>query len=177
MTIENPLAFSFIMQDDIYLLPQDKTAFADKPAVAAIPEPVEIIIPVVETQSISFNYLGGHKKNFLIIVHYPGLEFMDEKHLTALENTLKRLEYSLDDTAIFNIAKHAAVTFEQLEKFFNPKKLLIMGATSLPVGIDQLSLNSVKKASNRDALFTFSFDEMMTSNENKKVFWEQIKQL
>jgi hypothetical protein len=28
-----------------------------------------------------------------------------------------------------------------------------------------------------NTLFTFSFDEMMNSNDNKKAFWEQMKQL
>jgi hypothetical protein len=172
--VENPVAFSFIMQDELYLLSKDKAAYETK----VLPEPVvEMLpLPVLETVEVKFNYLGKHKKKFLIIVHYPDLEFMAERHLAALESTLKRLEVSLDDTAIFNRAGYADVSFEQLNAFFTPQKLLILGANALPAGIEMLILNKPHSLNDCRTLYTFGFDEMMESNENKKAFWEQMKQ-
>ena len=171
MKIENPLAFSFIMQDEIYLLNKDRQMYAaglSAPAIAA---------PVLETPETRFNYLGKHKKRFLILTHYPGLEFMAENHLAALESTLKRLEFSLDDVAVFNLASSPDVTFEHLSVFFKPQLLLILGQSALPGGIGALELNKRLRLNSCTTLFTFSFNEMMESNENKKAFWEQMKQL
>jgi len=177
--IENPAALRFIMQDEIYLLNKDKMLYpADEaPLTIEAPQTVETSVIIEETLPVSFNYLGGHKKNFLVIVHYNEPEFIDEKHLTALESILKRLEFSLDDVAILNRANYADAPFEILTDFFKPKKLLLLGKNALPAGIMPLTLNTPRQLNNFNALYSFSFDEMMDSNENKKAFWEQMKQL
>ncbi len=167
MKIEDPIAFSFIMQDELYLLNKDKIAANVNPA----PQ------PVIETEAANFNFMGGNKKNFLIIVHYPQQEFIDEIHLTALESILKRLDFNIDDTAIFNKAKYANVNYQQVTDFFKPQKLLLLGKRSLPGGIEPLTLNKPRRLNDCSTLFSFSFDEMMDNNENKKAFWEQMKQL
>jgi hypothetical protein len=167
VNIENPAAFSFIMQDEIYLLNKDKIEYG-KPMA---PE------PVITTPELSFNYLGGNKKNFVVVVHYPELEFIAESHLTALENVLKRLEFSLDDIAILNKAKYDDVTLAGLTDFFKPAKLLLLGSNALPADIEALTSNQPKQIKNCTVLFSFSFDEMMDNQEYKKAFWEQMKKL
>ncbi len=173
MKVENPAAFSFILQDDIYLLDADKLTCSVPKAEPVIETPVIKI----ETPPIKFNYLGGHKKNFLVIVHYPSKEFIEENHLTALENVFKRLGLSLDDVAIFNRANYSDFDFKKLMGYFKPQKLLLLGKLSLPGGIETLTLNKPQKLGDLQTLYSFSFDEMMDSNENKKAFWEQMKQL
>ena len=179
MKIENPAAFRFIMQDEIYLLNKDKIIYHtyESPLTIEPAQTVETVATIEETLPVSFNYRGGHKKNFLVIVHYAESEFINEKHLIALESILKRLEFSLDDVAIFNRANYRDVSFEILTDFFKPKKLLVLGENALPAGIGMLPLNTPRQFDNYNALYSFSFDEMMDSNENKKAFWEQMKQL
>ena len=167
MYIENPIALRFIMQDELYLLNSDKVLY-DAPAAPH---------PIAETLAVSFNYLGGNKKKFLVVTHYPDQEFIPDKHLAALENILKRLDFSLDDAAIFNIARHSGLAFEHLNNFFKPQKLLLLGANTLPEGMEAPAFNKTAALNNCSTLFSFSFDEMMENNENKKVFWEQMKQL
>src|ERR1700722_13021835 len=103
MNVENPLAYSFILQDDIYLLDADKQSLKKKeqplPETVLVKETPESTL-VKETPEPIFKYLGSYKKQYLIIAHYPDSDFMAETHLTALESTLKRLGYALDDTAI-----------------------------------------------------------------------------
>ncbi len=167
MKVENPIAFSLIMNEGLYLLDKDKTL----PAPDTAPPPVE------EKQPDNFNFMGGNKKNFLVIGYYPELETIEDKHFIALDSIIRRLGYSLDDTAIFNIAKYTGATIQQLTDFFKPQKLLLLGRQALPVGIGQLTLNKPQKLNNCQTLLSFSFDEMMENNENKKAFWEQMKQL
>jgi hypothetical protein len=185
MNIENPIAFSFIMQDDIYLLDKDKLTYSTQTVTKPdniLAEPEQEYAPaptitIAEPQSFSFNYLGGHKKNFLVIVHYPEHNMMHDKHLAALESTLTRLGFSRDDVAIFNRAKYLDAEFTTLSDFFKPQKLLLLGKSSLPAGIGAFELNKLSQSNGYPVLLTFSFDEMMDSLENKKVFWEQMKQL
>jgi hypothetical protein len=165
--IENPLAFRYILSDDVYLLNNDKSQF--------------INIAVEETKSeppaLNFSYLGGNKKKFLVIVHYADAEFMNDQHLNALENTLKRLNFELDDVAIFNISGNNGFGFEAIEGFFKPQKLLILGKNTLPAGDEKLPFNNITTVENCRTLHTFSFNQMMDNTENKKTFWEQMKQL
>ncbi|ASU32145.1 hypothetical protein [Mucilaginibacter xinganensis] len=186
MNIENPTAFSFIMQDDIYLLNKDKEAYSapagSNPANAvAEPEPeykrTVSVPPVAEPEPATFHFLGGHKKNFLVIVHYPEHDYMHEKHLAALESTLTRLGFSRDDVAIFNRAKYLDAEFAALAGFFKPQKLLLLGKSSRPAGLEAFELNKLLQLNGYPVLLTFSFDEMMDSVESKKAFWEQMKQL
>jgi hypothetical protein len=164
--VEDPNALRFILQDDVYLLEEDR------PQYNTAPKP----LPVVETPPVNFNYLGSNKKNFLILVYYPGHEHIADDHLAALESVLGRKSHNRDDVAIVNIAKNDG-RFELLKTYFEPKTLLILGQEAMPVDMKKAGLNTVEKHDDITALFTFSFDEMMNSTENKKAFWDQVKTL
>jgi DNA polymerase III psi subunit len=198
--VDNPNAFRFIMPDELYLLPQDKVAppapeIAEPvaaavepviaPQVAATVEPVNTTqaAPVTEapqpikTTGPAFNYLGNNNKRFLILVDYPNEEFIAAAHLAALENILKRKELVLDDVAILNVNKYQPVTIAKIAELLKPEKMVIMGKDALPQGIGNLVLNTPVQGRKTNVLYSFSFDEMMSSNDNKKAFWEQMKTL
>ncbi|HTH81661.1 MAG TPA: hypothetical protein VL490_01925 [Mucilaginibacter sp.] len=189
MIVENPAALRFILQDDVYLLADDKNQPPQMPAqpLAEVPalhvaettvEPVAKApaLPVTEMPVAVLNYSGKHKKAFLILTHYPEHEFIADEHLAALENILKRKDHTLDDVAILNMAKNTITGIEQLVTYFNLQKLLILGDKALPP-MDPLTLNQPKNMNGYIAMYSFSFDEMMSSTENKKAFWDQMKNL
>jgi hypothetical protein len=134
-------------------------------------------ITLTETPAVQFNYMGGNKKRFLIITHYPTEDFIAADHLAALQNILNRKGYGMDDVAILNKATAAATAVTDLVNYFKPEKLLILGAAAVPAGMGVPPLNQPKKMKNGVLLHSFSFDEMMTSTDNKKAFWEQMKNL
>ncbi len=196
--VDNPNAFRFIMPDELYLLPQDKVAPlvpATAEPVAAALEPViapQVAAPVepvntrqaapvtevpqpIKTPEPAFNYLGKNNKRFLILVDYPNEEFIASAHLAALESILKRKELALDDVAIMNVNKYQPVTIAKIAELLRPEKMVIMGKDALPQGIGNLILNSPVQGRKTNVLYSFSFDEMMSSNDNKKAFWEQMK--
>jgi len=180
MRIENPAALRFIIDDDLYLLNKDKQAALAPSKSPPVGETSHLPAQEpgnAETAAVEFKYMGGNKKNFLIMIHYADKEFMDDAHLAALENILKRLELYIDDVAILNVANHNAITLEEATNYFNPQKLLLMGQKALPQNMAAPVLNQPKQLQNCHALYSFSFDDMMSSNENKRVFWEQMKTL
>jgi hypothetical protein len=164
--VEDPNALRFILQDDIYLLNEDKPAYSA--AVATT--------PLIKTQQVVFNYMGQNKRNFLVLVHYKQFEFMKDEHLQALESVLSRKGHSREDVAIVNLAKHDGTNFDQLTSFFEPKTLVVLGKKALPSGLKAPGFNQVEHIG-IPVLLTFSFDEMMTNTDNKRAFWEQVKNI
>ncbi|RFZ81779.1 hypothetical protein DYU05_18330 [Mucilaginibacter terrenus] len=181
MKVDNPLALRYLLQDDLYLLPADKVAKPAPVAQQPVPdvqkseEPEESPLPL-QTPVVKFNYLGSNNKRFVILVNYHNEEHIAAQHLTALTNILKRLEHEIDDVAILNTHKQA-VTMENLVSNLEPKKLLVLGKAAMPVELAMLQLNKPATHNNIKTLYSFSFDEMMDSNDMKKAFWDQMKML
>ena len=190
MIIDNTAGLQYLLSEDIYLLKQDMDNLDDitvEPApvteepiiVAAKPEPVITEQPVIvaEAPALYFNHLGSNAKQFLILCHYPGNDQMDEKHLEALKSALSRKELALDDVAIVNINKHATATISELNEYFKPARLLLLGAPCLLAGWDKLALNELTNLGGIKTLYTYSFTEMMGDRDKTKAFWEQMKVL
>jgi hypothetical protein len=173
--IENPVALSFIFDEEVYLLNTDKQYYT----TLAEPETSiqeNVIESVPSKPVVDFKFWGGNKKNFLVISSYRDEEFINGAHLTALENTLKRRDLLPDDIAIFNISNFSGTTIDELQARFKPQRIMILGKDISVGGLDGLTFNSICNRANCSVLYTFSFDEMMNSNDNKKAFWEQVKQ-
>lgn len=198
MNIDNPAALHFIMQDDIFLLKSERELFGKEAVAEAVaahaenksqapvveqtppPKVTEPVSPVLQQpvkQLPVIKYRGNNKSGYVVLVHYPSAEWMHEAHLTALENTFKRKGIEPAEIAIINMATQSDITFELFTEQLQPKKLLLMGKESLPPGIAAVKFNQLHQLADCTALYTFSFGEMMDSNENKKIFWEQMKVL
>lgn len=165
MKVEDTNALRYILQDELYLLDEDKNLYNETKAFA----------PEIKTPAPSFNYLGSNKKNFLILVNYPDREFIQDDHLVALEKVLSGIKHTRDDVAILNLEKNAGAAYAQIADFFKPQTVVILGKQALPQGLSGLDFNTIAALDGGKALLTFSFDEMMTNIDNKKAFWEQIK--
>jgi hypothetical protein len=165
--VEDTHALRFILQDELYLLDEDKSLYSGTP----------ITQPEIQTQQPVFNYLGSNKKNFLVLVSYDEHEFMQDEHLAALESVLGRMGYTRDDVAILNLPKAGSAIQEDIVAYFEPKTMVVLGKNAIPAGTVNLKFNGIEVSGNTKVLYTFSFDEMMTDVANKKVFWEQVKNL
>lgn len=140
------------------------------------PAPISPSLQHAAKQAPAIKYRGNNKNGYVILVHYPATEWMHDAHLTALESTLKRKGIEPADTALVNTA-NGNFTYDEFITQLKPQKILLMGKESLPAGIPAIQFNQLQQLANCTALYTFSFGEMMDSNENKKIFWEQMKML
>ena len=173
MKVESGQALRFILQDEIYLLNEDKLNYANpdnQQAPAPQPQPETV------TPKPVFNYLGTNKKHFLVLTHYADRDFIADDHLAALESVLSRKNHSREDVAILNIAKSNA-EYSELISHFKPQTILVLGQEAIPTGINQPKFNQVEKREGIIVLYTFAFDAMMSNVDNKKAFWEQVKSL
>ncbi|HTI58870.1 hypothetical protein [Mucilaginibacter sp.] len=167
MKVEDTNALRYILQDELYLLAEDKDLYNE----------TKVFAPEIKTPPPAFNYLGSNKKNFLILVNYPDREFIQDDHLVALEKVLSGIKHTRDDVAILNLAKNDSVNYEQIAAFFKPQTIVILGKPALPKGMGDARFNAIETLDGAKALLTFSFEEMMTNIDNKKAFWEQIKNI
>lgn len=197
MKVENPAAFRFLLEDELYLLNADKmlydkiaepeptTAESSSPVIEQItPGPATTSPslaaepqPVIQTPVAEFKYMGQNLKNFLVLTNYGADEYINAGHLTALENILKRKGLGPDDVAIFNLAKYSETKFSQLKPFFKPAKVLVLGGDALPQDIKVLKPNKPVTSNGITVLYTYSFEEMMDNVDYKKTFWELVKTL
>ena len=183
MKLDNTLAqLHYFLQDDLYLLKTDQEGYRNPqaqpvPTAATTPEITIADSPVItkQTPATTFKYLGDNQKHFLVLCHYPDVEYMADAHLTALISTVTRLNYTQPDLAIVNLAQYPTTDWQQLADFFEPQKLLVLGSNAQPNGLPKLVQNETDQADGCMALYTFSFDEMIGQKENTKAFWNQIK--
>lgn len=172
-----PGQLTYFLPEELYLLKADKEFYSKPTARTEAPPAEQPATAPIETPGPVFKYNGGNQKNFLILTHYPGTDFISEAHFTALTSTLGRLNFTMDDIAIVNINHSPNHTWNQLVEYFKPQKLMVLGEAALPPNNPPLSLNEITEAAGYRALYTFSFDEMMGQKENTKLFWNQIKTL
>jgi hypothetical protein len=190
-----PAQLRYFLPEDLYLLSADKPVYQQAETQAETTA-AEVIIEAPATPSIdtaanttaatpaaietetpapAFKYTGLNQKNFLVLCHYTNGPQMPDAHLTALINTITRINFTQDDLAIVNLAQYPQATWLQFLSFFEPQKLLVLGTDALPAGLLQLTQNQIQQTGNCQALYTFSFNEMMGNKENTKAFWNQIK--
>lgn len=169
MPAESPATYSYLFQEELYLLDKDRAAYSSPVNVPAA------TITAIETPQTVFKYFGANKKQLLVLVHYPDAEYMDIAHRAALDSTLKRLNIDpAEDAALLNMANcNAAIT--ALKDYFRPSKILVHGMEALPGGLSP-AFNQLCEIDGCRVLYTHSFRDMMNNNEYKKAFWEQIKQ-
>ena len=110
------------------------------------------------------------------MTYYPNNDFIADDHMAALEAVLGRKNHTREDVAILNLAKNNS-EFTELLSHFKPQTILALGQQAIPSGINQPKFNQVEKRDGITLLYTFAFDAMMTSVDNKKAFWEQVKSL
>ena len=164
MKVEDPAAFRFIINEDIYLLSHDKEHQSKK------------VVKEAESVPFSFNYEGKNSKNFLILTYYPNQEAISAPHFAALQAILLRKGYQPDEVAILNIALNNA-DVNAITGYFNPEKLLILGEKAIPGGMPAPQFNRLQPVAGCNILLSFCFDDMMENTDNKRAFWEQMKSL
>lgn len=173
MKVETPSAFRYFFHEDVFLLDKERQLFD---GTATLKAPLETAPePASKPEPVNYRHLGNNLKAFLILVCYPNNEFIPPDHLAALEATLKRKEYTINDVAIVNVHTYADASIEDIKTFFEPEKIMIMGQRTAPKGLTEAPFNKPAQLGGIMVLVTHAFDEMMNSNEHKKAFWEQVK--
>jgi len=160
----DPIALRYLMTETIFGVATDGMTKATVETRPEASEPESARIPSPPPQ---FSFYGKNKRHYLFLTEDKQHEWMSEPAMGAFIKTLAALRLTTDDVAVLNVAKLAELpSIDDLSLFFSPKVVICLGVA---VGAaEQEGLTVID---------TYSFDEMLTDAEKKRLFWTTIKPL
>lgn len=176
----NVNALRFLMNEDLYNLGDSVQSeiqtpipenSLNKPAIPEpTPEPQE-----EEIKKISFNYLGENNRYFLIIIDDKTHTELNTPHKEMLMKIMAAKKLEIRDLAILNIAKYPQANFEQLKSFFSCNRITLFGIDPQKIGLPSMAANQPGKHLDVKIFATFGLEEMSTSTDKKREFWNVMK--
>ncbi len=140
------------------------------------PEPVTPE-PAKEDAPPIFNYLGENNRYMLLLVNSPGENIMPAKELEALQSILQAKKLDLKDVAIVNHTHYSSLLFQQLREYFACSTLVLFGVNPQHLKMPDFPPNVITPYEGIKVLSTYSFAEMLGSNDKKRAFWNEMKKL
>ncbi|MEJ0105464.1 MAG: hypothetical protein WDO19_24170 [Bacteroidota bacterium] len=137
---------------------------------------IETDEPLIAAPQIQF--LGGNKKNILILVNYEKLNYLPDEELTFLTSMLGACKLNLADVAIINLDKIPAPSYKEILDQLNGNILLLFGTDpsrlNLPVSFPHFQVQSFNKYT---FLYTPSLDEMKNDKILKSKLWVCLRRI
>jgi DNA polymerase III psi subunit len=138
----------------------------------AITDTKENKVPV---ESISFDYLGGNNRFFLLLVHSPNEKYLEKQHLDLLLKILQAKGLEQEDVAILNTANQPPCSFEDLQTFFACAKICLFGIAPATLGLANTASNEPFIHEGVRVLATFGLSELAQTQHKKVAFWNVMK--
>lgn len=177
----NPASLRFLMSEDIYALNEPEiiqqpvnSLTEEGKAEEAAPAAPEAIAP---SQSIAFDYLGENNRYILLLVNSAGYSFLPPKELEALQSTIQAKKMDMKDVALVNLAKYPPVTWQQLKDYFACSTIVLFGISPETLKMNGITFNTIHSFEGLKVLATFSYTEMLESNDKKRAFWNEMKKI
>jgi hypothetical protein len=165
-----PEALHLFFTDDIYLVPEQV------PAAAAVPETP--LPEAVELPQPTFNYLGGNKRNILILVYDEQHQVSDEAGRELLRKIVKSINLATPDFALLNYAGYKTASFAQLAAFFSPKLVFSFGVSPRMLGLSAAhAQDSLVKEGATSCIFSSELRALDQDPAAKKTLWSCLKNL
>lgn len=124
----------------------------------------------------SLKLYGDNKRNILFIVDSPTEQFFSKEAELAFLKTLGALQLALDDVSVINVATlDQQVDFTFVQKELAPAYCVFLGANPIDLQLNEYPENIWSNEGDSEVLKTYSFDEMLTDANKKKLFWNAVK--
>lgn len=176
----NANALRFLMTEDLYDLgdadQSDTSPIFPREVISspAVTEPLPES-KKEEPSAAGFSYLGENNRYFLIIVDDKNHADLNAAHKQMLMKIMGAKKLELRDLAILNLAKYPDCNFGQLKEFFSCSKLTLFGIDPTRIGLPGMAANQPDKHMDVKVLATFGLEEMSSSTDKKREFWNVMK--
>ena len=187
----DPVALAYLMSETLFAIPGEENGRAETtipasetvtPAAApAMPVAVTPVEAPPEAVAPEITYLGKNQSGFLFVFQdqtISGQHHLPPQEMEAFERILAALDLSIDHIALINIADHQ-ISLSTLLTFFNPQRMILLGTRLTLSGVEQLPdpLTPHRAVTYQQTAFlhTFSFSEMMSDTDRKRMFWNSLK--
>jgi hypothetical protein len=138
----------------------------------AITDTKENKVPV---EGVSFDYLGGNNRFFLLLVNSPNEKYLEKQHLDLLLKILQAKGLQQEDVAILNIANQSPLHFADLHTFFACAKICLFGIAPATLGLANMASNEAFIHEGVRVLATFGLTELAQTQHKKVAFWNVMK--
>jgi len=122
----------------------------------------------------SYKFLGGNKKNIVLIAESNDTVFVSEEHLAFITKLLGACKINLEDAAIINNA-HSKTTISELKKQFSPKILILFGVEpttiKLPIHFPMFKMQEFDGCT---YLYVTSLEELNQDNNEGKLLKSKL---
>jgi len=125
--------------------------------------------------SISYDYLGGNNRFFLLLVNSPNEKYLEKQHQDLLLKILQAKGLQQEDVAILNIANQSPLHFADLHTFFACAKICLFGIAPATLGLANMASNEAFIHEGVRVLATFSLAELAQTQHKKVAFWNVMK--
>ena len=177
-------ALRLFFTDDIYLvnepsitwgLPQEEQLPTTKNSEQTSPIPIaEVIEPKPQ---LNFQFLGGNKRNILILVNDPDHEVSDEPGKELLRKIVKSINLVTADFALVNYAKYQGASFEDLKGYFNSALVFSFGVAAAEMGLIDHPMHSVVSEGDVRLIFSHELRKLDADIILKKSLWGILQKL
>lgn len=180
---KNPIAIRQLMSETIFQ--PDELVEVDKPSeseqLRKTPTAIETstkdqVIALKKDDLIENEellYWGDFGKALVYFVDNPDADYFSEAAKEAFLKTLTALKLTLSDVAVINLYR-LSFSISDIKKQLNPK--ILVYSTGPREGYEQ-RFNQFFDEEASQVLITYTFEEMLTSNEKKRAFWNAIKEM
>jgi hypothetical protein len=140
------------------------------------PQPVQVEVPVPLSPPKEIPYYGKNGKNILFLVSRKDHAFFSEAAELAFLKTLQALQLELNDVAVVNLQQaDQPLFFEPIRKQFEPRFCVFLGAEPTEAGLEGFADHLWTEERGVRFLKSYSFEEMLTDKQKKRMFWDAIK--
>ncbi len=123
-------------------------------------------------------FLGGNKKNILVIVYDENAQYLADEDLNFLIDILVACKLSLDEIALINFHRNPDINYQLLLKYFKPHSILCLGAD---LGSLQFPLKfpdyQVQQYNNQSYLSAPSLKILAADKKEKLQLWNCLKKI
>jgi DNA polymerase III psi subunit len=162
----NEAALRLFFTDDIYIV-NDSDHQIDAGVLKAEPQ----------QEALAFKFLGGNKRNVLILVNDRENEVSDERGRELLRKIVKSVNLSAADFALVNYAAYPDVKFEQFQSYFSPALVFAFGVTAAQLALPEQVQNTIVLQGHVRLIFSAELKALDQDAATKKSLWGSLQKL
>ncbi len=131
-----------------------------------------------EVKLTGWKSFGDNKKNILILVKYPGVEFLPEQQLNFLNGMLAACKLELKDTALINIGDHQMASYKEIMSQFKSRIILLFDVAPASIGLPlDFPHFQIQPFSGNSFLYSPSLDDLENDKMLKSKIWVCLRRL
>ena len=133
---------------------------------------------LIDTQNKGLAFLGGNKKNILVVVNSSTDVYLADDALNFLSGILKACNLTLEDIALVNFAKLAINDPAELIEQFEPSKIIFFGQEPVTMGFPlQFPYYQIQEFNGKKLLYAPGLETLAADKPQKLLLWEALKKL